>query len=108
MQRASELRNAPTDAEGKLWAYLRLKRLKGVRFRRQHAIGHYVVDFCSPEARLIIEVDGSQHLRQQEQDAERTAYLESEGYRVLRFWNKDIMNDIEAVAGRILEVLEGT
>ncbi|HET6845952.1 MAG TPA: DUF559 domain-containing protein, partial [Anaerolineales bacterium] len=67
MQRATEVRNSSTEAEARLWAYLRLKRIRGVRFRRQHAIGNYVVDFCSPKARLIIEVDGSQHLRQQEQ-----------------------------------------
>ena len=105
MKRATELRNDPTEAEAKLWAYLRLKRINGSRFRRQHAIGRYVVDFCSPEAMLIIEVDGSQHLQQQEHDAERTRYLESKGYRVLRFWNTDIQNDLEGVVKRIQDTL---
>jgi very-short-patch-repair endonuclease len=107
LQRGAELRNNATEAEARLWAYLRLKRTHAMRFRRQHAIGRYVVDFCSPEAKLIIEVDGSQHIRQEEQDAQRTAYLESQGYRVLRFWNTDVMNDIEGVARQIQEVLEG-
>ena len=105
MQRAARLRNEPTSAEARLWAYLRLRRINGFRFRRQHAIGRYVVDFCSPEARLILELDGSQHLQQTARDAERTDYLESQGYRVLRFWNSDVMQDIEAVAQVIKDAL---
>ena len=69
----------------------------GVQFRRQHAIGNYIVDFCSPRRKLIIELDGSQHLDQAEYDLERTQYLEAKGYRVLRFWNNDVMNKIDAV-----------
>ncbi len=71
--------------------------MKDVRFRNQHAIGSYVVDFCAPRRKLIIELDGSQHLDQAEYDAERTAFLESKGYQVIRFWNGDVMNDIEGV-----------
>jgi very-short-patch-repair endonuclease len=105
MHRAGELRGEQTPAEAKLWAYLRAHRTEGVGFRRQHAIGPYIADFCAPSKRVVIEVDGSQHLDQEEYDSERTAYLESRGYRVLRFWNRDVMNNIEGVLGVILESL---
>jgi very-short-patch-repair endonuclease len=106
MHRAGELRQEPTPAEAKLWAYLRAHRTDGIHFRRQHAIGPYITDFCATSQKLIIELDGSQHLDQEEYDAERTAYLEARGYRVLRFWNSDVMNDISGVMGRILEELQ--
>ena len=96
-QHARELRKALTPAEAKLWAYLRAGRLSGVKFRRQHAIGDYVPDFCSIKHRLIIELDGSQHLEQEVYDIERTAFFEAKGYRVLRFWNNDVLNNIETV-----------
>jgi len=95
--RAGELRQNQTEAEAKLWSRLRAHRMAGVQFRRQHAIGKYVVDFCSPRSKLIIELDGSQHLDQVEYDLERTKYLEAKGYRVLRFWNNEVMNEIDAV-----------
>ena len=97
MHRAGELRQNQTEAEAKLWSRLRAHRMAGVQFRRQHAIGNYIVDFCSPRRKLIIELDGSQHLDQAEYDLERTQYLEVKGYRVLRFWNNDVMNEIDAV-----------
>ena len=103
MHRAGELRKEPTPAEAKLWGYLRAHRTEGVHFRRQHAIGPYITDFCAPSQKLIIELDGSQHLDQEEYDAERTAYLATRGYRVMRFWNSDVMNNIKDVMGRILE-----
>jgi very-short-patch-repair endonuclease len=96
-RRAAELRHNQTPAENRLWARLRAHRLGEIHFRRQHAIGNFVVDFCAPRKKLIVELDGSQHLAQKEYDAERTAFLESKGYRVLRFWNNEVMNDIEAV-----------
>lgn len=77
-----------------------------VHFRNQHAIGNYIVDFCAPRKKLIIELDGSQHLEQEEYDKERTAFLESKGYRVLRFWNNDVMNNIESMLGVIWDVLK--
>jgi len=86
-----------TPAETKLWAHLRAHRMKNVHFRNQHAIGNYVVDFCAPRRKLIIELDGSQHLAQSEYDADRTAFLAAKGYRVLRFWNNEVMNNIENV-----------
>ena len=101
MHRARELRQNQTEAEARLWSRLRAHRMAGVQFRRQHAIGDYIVDFCSPRRKLIIELDGSQHLDQAEYDLERTQYLETKGYCVLRFWNNDVMNDIEIVLNTI-------
>ena len=104
-QRAKGLRHDMTPAEAKLWVYLRAHRTESVHFRRQHAIGPYITDFCAPRQKLIIEVDGSEHLDQEEYDAERTAYLEAQGYRDLRFWNGDVMNNINTVVGMILKEL---
>ena len=103
--KAIELRKELTPAERKLWSRIRNDQL-GVTFRRQHAIGHYIPDFCSPKARLIIELDGSQHLEQQEYDAARTGYLKRQGYTVLRFWNSDVMNDIDSVIRAIMQAVE--
>lgn len=106
MHRAGELRKELTPAEKKLWAYLRGDQLNGINFRRQHAIGKYIPDFCSPDAKLIIELDGSQHLEQAEYDAERTKYLESQGYKVIRFWNNQVMNDMNSVILAITYAIE--
>jgi len=106
--RAQELRHHQTEAETKLWAYLRSHRMSGAGFRRQHAIGNYIVGFCAPRQKLIIELDGSQHLELKEYDIERTAFLESKGYRVIRFWNNDVTKDIEGVAKTILDALHQT
>ncbi len=95
--RAKELHRNMSSAKAKLWRHLRAHRVGGVHFRNQHAIGNYIVDFCAPRKKLIIELDGSQHLEQAEYDAERTAFFESRGYRVLRFWNNDVMNNLDAV-----------
>jgi len=102
---AIKLRKASTPAEIKLWSKIRNGQL-GVTFRRQHAIGNYIVDFCVPRKKLIIELDGSQHLEQAEYDDERTKYLEARGYRVLRFWNNDVINDIESVLKVIWSALQ--
>jgi very-short-patch-repair endonuclease len=104
--RAIQLRKEPTAAEVKLWAFLRGNKLNGVNFRRQHAIGKYIVDFCSLKKKLVIELDGSQHLEQEEYDQERTLYLESQGYRVIRFWNDQVLNDIEGVIKTIIYAVE--
>ena len=101
--RARELRLNQTEAETKLWGYLRGHRLNGLGFRRQHALGTYIVDFCCPQKMLVVEIDGSQHLEQEEYDAERTAWLESQGWRVLRFNNREVMQETEAVLTVILE-----
>jgi len=97
MHRAGELRKEPTPAERKLWAYLRGDNLQGVNFRRQHALGNYIVDFVSIKRKLVIELDGSQHLEQEEYDTERTKFLRSMGYTVIRFWNHQIMNEMDNV-----------
>lgn len=104
--RAAELRRNQTEAEVKLWSRLRAHRMAGVQFRRQYAIGNYIVDFCSPRRKLIIELDGSQHLDQAEYDLERTKYLEARGYRVVRFWNHDITNNIDIVLHVIWNEIE--
>jgi len=103
--KALELRHNMTDAEMKLWGQLRAHQMEDLHFRRQHAIGNYIVDFCAPRKKLIIEVDGSQHLEQQEYDGERTAFLELKGYKVIRFWNHEVMNDLDAVMLAIYHIL---
>lgn len=106
MYRAGELRKELTPAERKLWAVLKNEQLLGIKFRRQHAIGKYIPDFCAVQEKLIIELDGSQHLNQQEYDAERTKYLEAQGYKVIRFWNNQIMNDMNGVILAITFAIE--
>lgn len=106
MHRAGELRRELTPAERKLWAYLRGNKLNGVNFRRQHAIGNFIIDFVSIKKKLAIELDGSQHLEQEEYDIERTRYLESQGYKIVRFWNNQVMNDIEGVIRAIEHALQ--
>ena len=105
MRRAANLRKNMTPAEKKLWSYLERKQL-GVRFRRQYAIGDFIVDFCCVQKKLVVELDGSQHLDMREYDEDRTAYLKSRGYRVIRFWNNDVMNDINGVVLVITDALE--
>lgn len=97
MRQAVKLRKELTPAEKKLWAYLRGDKLNGVNFRRQHAIGNFIPDFVSIKRRLIIELDGSQHLEQAEYDIERSKYFESLGYKVVRFWNNQVENDLNGV-----------
>ena len=105
-RRAKELRKNLTPAEEKLWTHLRTHRMEDVHFRKQHAIGNYIVDFCAPSKKLIIELDGSQHLEQEEYDKERTAFLSSKGYKVLRFWNNQVMNELDAVLNLIWNTLK--
>lgn len=106
--RARRLRREATDAERKLWAGLRGHQI-GVKFRRQHPIGEFIADFVSLEAKVIVEVDGGQHDRDANRraDAQRSQYLEGRGYTILRFWNSEVMEDIDAVLARIADFLEG-
>jgi very-short-patch-repair endonuclease len=106
MHQAGELRRELTPAERKLWSHLRSGQL-GVDFRRQHAIGSYITDFCCVKKKLIIELDGGQHLEQEAYDNERTTFLASKGYRILRFWNNNVLNDLDGVMRVILEALDG-
>jgi very-short-patch-repair endonuclease len=93
------LRLRQTDAEGKIWSYLRAKRFSGLKFRRQVAIGKYIVDFINFENRLIVEIDGGQHNEMPiaVKDEQRTQWLTSQGYSVLRFWNSDVFENIDGV-----------
>ncbi len=100
---ARELRKNPTDAERRLWARLRRQQIEGRQFRRQAPIGRYIVDFVCFARKLIVEVDGGQH--GVDADAERTSWLEGEGFRVLRFWNNDVLGNTDAVVEAIRDVL---
>jgi very-short-patch-repair endonuclease len=101
--RARAMRSAPTEAERKLWWHLRYRlALPATHFRRQVRLGTYIVDFASHRPRIVIELDGGQHAEQIERDARRTRFLESEGYRVLRFWNNQVLNNVDGV----LEVIQ--
>jgi len=95
--RARELRKNPTEAERKLWAHLRLCQICGYKFRRQHPVGPYIVDFVCIEKKLIIEVDGGQHNEKRIYDAKREKWLEEKGFKVLRFWNNELLGDIDIV-----------
>ena len=95
--KARELRKNPTEAERKLWKHLRLHQIGGYKFRRQQPLGQYIVDFVSLEKKLIVELDGGQHSEQIVYDAELTEWLEAQGFRVLRFWNNEVLKEIEVV-----------
>ena len=94
------LRNAMTDAERRLWSVLRSRQLDGCKFRRQHPYFRYILDFVCLERRLVVEVDGGQHAGSQE-DAQRDRFLAEGGFRVLRFWNNDVLTQTQAVAEEI-------
>lgn len=104
--RAKALRRDMTDAECRLWSVLRNRQQAGAKFRRQQPIGPFIVDFVSQEHRLIVEADGGQHCENQH-DEKRDACLRSQGYRILRFWNCDIMNGIDAVGEEIVRAVTG-
>jgi very-short-patch-repair endonuclease len=99
------MRANPTDAEQHLWYRLRRKQIGNARFRRQFPIGHFIVDFVCLPARLIVEVDGGHHDVQAAADDERTAWLEAEGFDVIRFWNNDVLGNTDGVVERILEAV---
>lgn len=103
--RSRELRAAATAAERALWHRLNARQLRGVRFNRQFPIGPFICDFVSRTAKLVIEVDGGQHC-DSEADTQRTRFLETQGYRVIRLWNNDVMERIEGVVAEIERVLD--
>ena len=105
LHKAKALRSKPTEAEQRLWYHLRAHRFRGLKFKRQKPIGHYIADFVCLEHRLIIEVDGSQHAEQVLADQCRTAELQRRGYTVLRFWNNEVMQQMECVLEQIDRVL---
>jgi very-short-patch-repair endonuclease len=100
---AKDLRSRSTDAERILWRHIRAKRLDGLKFRRQHPIGKYIVDFVFLEKKIVIELDGGHHAESETEayDRERDDWLEKEGYRVLRFWDNDVLLNTKG----ILEVI---
>jgi very-short-patch-repair endonuclease len=98
---ARALRRDPTPAERKPWQSLRGRRLDGLQFRRQHPLGPFILDFCCPAHRLVVEVDGDVHAEQVEYDADRTQHLERFGYRVLRVRNDEVLTDMPAVLEQI-------
>jgi very-short-patch-repair endonuclease len=100
---AKSLRKRQTDAEKLLWWHLRSKQINGLKFRRQEPIGQYIADFVCFEARLIIELDGGQHAGQQSQDQERESWFMGQGFRTLRFWNHEVLENIEGVVEVIRE-----
>ena len=105
--KAKGLRKNLTDAELKLWRHICLRRMGGFKFRRQHPVGPYILDFACVEKRWAIEVDGGQHSECADYDSRRSAYLETHGYKVLRFWNSDVLKNVEAVKEVIFAALCG-
>jgi very-short-patch-repair endonuclease len=103
---ARELRKNSTLAERVLWKYLRNRQITGHKFRRQYPIDHYIVDFLCLEKQLIVEIDGGQHARQVEDDTRRSEHLKSKGYRIIRFWNNEVLQNITGVLEVILRELE--
>jgi very-short-patch-repair endonuclease len=102
-ERARELRRAQTPAEQRLWSRLRSKQLYGLKFRRQHPVGRFVVDFCCISRKLVIEIDGDSHASQEAYDQARTAWLEEQGYRVVRFTNREVTYNLDAVLEAIAQ-----
>jgi very-short-patch-repair endonuclease len=104
---ARKLRQSQTDAEKALWAKLKTRQLEGIKFRRQQPLGPYIIDFISFERKIIVELDGGQHneRRAKERDRERTAWLKERGYQVLRFWDNEVLVNIEGVLEKIREFL---
>ena len=103
--RATQLRNRMTEVEWRLWCHLRKRQLRSYKFRRQVPIGPYIADFACLSAALIVELDGGQHEWQQDSDASRQRPIEAAGYRVLRFWNSDVLTGLDGVLETIFEAL---
>jgi very-short-patch-repair endonuclease len=103
--KARHLRINQTDAETKLWFHLRARRLEGFKFRRQVPVDRFIADFICADVNLIIELDGGQHAEQQDYDAERTKVLNNCGYKVLRYWNNEVLENMDGVLEDIRSVL---
>jgi len=106
--RSRELRNNATVPERKLWQHIRNRQLSGVRFNRQVPIGPFICDFVARTPKLILELDGGQHAVRTIEDERRTRFLEGRGYRVLRFWNNDVLENVDGVAAVIQAALKDT
>jgi very-short-patch-repair endonuclease len=106
--RARQLRRNPTDAERLLWRKLRFWQVDGLKFRRQQPLGPYIVDFVCLEKRLVIEVDGGQHAENANYDTECDAWLRAQDFVVLRFWNNDVLKNIDSVVEQVIKTLKST
>ena len=104
-ENARSLRKNQTDAEHCLWQKLRNRQVLNLKFRRQVPVDHYIADFVCQDLMLIIELDGSQHMEQAEYDKQRTAFLEKRGFRVVRFWDNEVLNNGEGVLERIIQLV---
>ncbi|GAA5081656.1 DUF559 domain-containing protein [Lysobacter panacisoli] len=104
--RVRRLRNSPTEAEHRLWQYLRGRQVSGCKFRRQHPFGRFILDFACLERKVVIELDGGHHADTLRYDRERTKYLEEAGFVVLRFWNNDVLGNAEGVIDVITAALQ--
>jgi len=102
-EKVRKLRKKSTEAERLLWRHVRAKRFDGLKFRRQQPIGNYIVDFVSFDRRVIVEIDGSQHMTRKAKDDERSRWFEEQGFKVLRFWNNDVLKNIQGVLQTIRE-----
>jgi very-short-patch-repair endonuclease len=107
IKQARALRKNMTAAERALWLRINRRQIASAKFRRQQTLGPYIVDFVCFEKRLIVEVDGGQHSEQIDRDQRRSAWLEAQGYRVLRFWNNEVLGNIEGVTQTILDCVNG-
>ncbi|MDR0260325.1 MAG: endonuclease domain-containing protein [Comamonas sp.] len=107
VQQARALRQSPTTAEQLLWRHLRNRQLAGAKFRRQHPLGPYILDFVCLEHGLVVEVDGGQHAQAPHElhDQQRTAWLQQQGLRVLRFWNHEVLQQTNEVLAHVLQAL---
>ncbi len=105
-QRAKELRRNSTEAERVIWSSLRSRQFGNYKFRRQQPIGSFIVDFVCFEKKLIIELDGGQHMEDESYDTKRTKWLEGQGFSVIRFWNNQVLRDVDAVKTKILSALQ--
>ena len=106
LRHAKRMRHHPTEAETQLWRQLRAGRLCAYKFKRQQPIGRFIVDFVCFEARLVVELDGGQHAQHLVQDEVRTQWLQSQGFKVLRFWNDEALCDVQGVLEEILRALQ--
>src|SRR5215469_5743196 len=106
LNRGRKLRRRSTDSERRLWHWLRSRQVDGIKFRRQVALGPYVVDFLAAGPRLVVEIDGGQHAGREAYDRQRTDWLEEQGYRVIRFWRNEVLANTEGVLEAIGSVLK--
>ena len=104
-ERAKQMRKQMTEPETRLWLELRAGRFHGIKFRRQKVIGNYIADFAANDPKLVIELDGDTHAGREAYDADRTAFLEREGYRVVRFLNSDVMGNMDGVLMRLSTIV---